>query len=270
MADGKQVTTWFVDYCTEFGQSDSSSSCINTCASEATSNMTPCDGTQNSTRWCCGIGTDCCETGVGVVVLQQALGSSAASAATSVASSASSSTSSSATSSVSSTTNLIATSSSSLGFTSSTSFSASSSGSNTLASQASSDSSLLTSQSSVSTSSMTSQTTAAVSPTTSSANATTSKMLSGGAIAGIVIGVVAGLALAAGGVLLARSARRKRHVESMAPSYDGPSAPVEAPAYSPRPAMQELGALGKQDYVPEMPGAPPSELYGSTASIAHK
>ncbi|OQO14746.1 hypothetical protein B0A48_00128 [Cryoendolithus antarcticus] len=105
---------------------------------------------------------------------------------------------------------------------------------------------------------------------TSSTNASTSKTLSGGAIAGIVIGVVAGLALAAAAFLLARSARRDRHAEHIAPSNGGPSAPVEAPAYSPRPAMQELGALGKQDYVPEMPGAPPSELYGSTASIAHK
>ncbi|KAK6438067.1 hypothetical protein LTR95_005741 [Oleoguttula sp. CCFEE 5521] len=270
MADGKQVTTWFVDYCTEFGQSDSSVSCINTCASEATSNMTPCDGTQNSTRWCCGIGTDCCNTGVGVVVLQQVFGSVAAGAITSAASSASFSTFSSAASSVPSTTNPIATTSSSPESVSNTPSSASSSGSNPLTSQASTDSNLLTSQASVSTSSTSSQTTSAASPTTSSTNAPTSKTLGGGAIAGIVIGVVGGLALAAAAILLARSARRKRHAEHMTPSYDGPSAPVEAPAYSPRSTMQELDALGKQDYMPELPQAPPSELYGSTASIAHK
>jgi len=36
--------------------------------------LSPCNGTANSLTWCCGETTDCCQTGNGVIALQQVFG----------------------------------------------------------------------------------------------------------------------------------------------------------------------------------------------------
>ncbi|KAF3050126.1 hypothetical protein E8E11_008274 [Didymella keratinophila] len=61
--EGERITTWFIDYCTEGGQADEATKCANVCSTgdqELTAKITPCDGTKNSTKWCCGASTDCC------------------------------------------------------------------------------------------------------------------------------------------------------------------------------------------------------------------
>ncbi|OSS50962.1 hypothetical protein B5807_04620 [Epicoccum nigrum] len=75
--EGARVTTFFIDYCTENGQDGSEGKCINVCpfaSQELTAKITPCDGTANSTEWCCGADTACCKSRSGVVKLDQVLG----------------------------------------------------------------------------------------------------------------------------------------------------------------------------------------------------
>ncbi|KAH6633046.1 hypothetical protein C7974DRAFT_163792 [Boeremia exigua] len=75
--EGQPVTTWFIDYCTENGQSDSAGKCLNVCPTaslELTAKITPCDGTATSSRWCCGDTRGCCNSNSGVVLLEQVLG----------------------------------------------------------------------------------------------------------------------------------------------------------------------------------------------------
>ena len=41
---------------------------------DITPRLSPCDGTANSSAWCCGETADCCQTGNGVITLQQVFG----------------------------------------------------------------------------------------------------------------------------------------------------------------------------------------------------
>lgn len=81
----------FVDYCTENGQKDEASKCANVCSTgneELTAKITPCDGTKNSTKWCCGASTDCCsgDSSIKPVELAQILGAVSSSVVSSSAS----------------------------------------------------------------------------------------------------------------------------------------------------------------------------------------
>lgn len=55
--------------------------------SDKTAPITPCDGTANSSRWCCGHDTDCCAEGLPYIPLQQILGRASSSVISSTASS---------------------------------------------------------------------------------------------------------------------------------------------------------------------------------------
>jgi hypothetical protein len=193
----------FVDYCTESGQSNSAGKCLsnvcNTGNYELTAPITPCDGTSNSSKWCCGHNKDCCDSGAGVVLLEQVLGS-----------------------------------------VSSTVISPSSIASATLTS---------------------SQTSTSASATATNTGDSGSSGLGGGAIAGIVIGAVAGLALVAAALFFARRASRKKKPQDPAPL-------VPEVAYTP--AMQELGPTVKYAHVQEMPGPPPGDLQGDVPVRAQK
>lgn len=92
---GKQ----FIDYCTEGGQKDEATKCANVCSTgnqELTAKITPCDGTKNSTKWCCGASTDCCsgDSDVKPIELAQVLGAVSSSVVSASASATSSATSS--------------------------------------------------------------------------------------------------------------------------------------------------------------------------------
>lgn len=117
--EGERITTWvsfnfllvqcarrltrvyqFIDYCTENGQKDEATKCANVCSTgdeELTAKITPCDGTKNSTKWCCGASTDCCsgDSDVKPVELAQILGAVSSSVVSVSASATSSATSSS-------------------------------------------------------------------------------------------------------------------------------------------------------------------------------
>ena len=201
--ENKADVLQFVDYCTESGQSNSAGKCLsnvcNTGDYELTAPITPCDGTANSSRWCCGHDKDCCNSGAGVVLLEQVLGS------------------------VSST--------------------------------------VVSSSSIASATSTPSQTSAPPSATATNTGDSGSSDLGGGAIAGIVIGAVAGLALVAAALFFARRASRKKKLQDTMPL-------VPEVAYTP--AMQELGPTVKYTHVQEMPGPPPGELQGDVPVHAHK
>ena len=173
---------------------------------ELTAKITPCDGTKNSTKWCCGASTDCCSGNYDIkpVELAQILGAVSSSVISSSASAISS-------------------------FTSAAS------------------------QTSVS---------ASTTPNVVNANNSVSSSLSGGAIAGIVIGALAGLALIAAALLFLCSASRKKKAGYEAPPAADYSSLVEAPASSPSPGRQEMSSAVKYAHVAEMPGLPPSELQG--------
>ncbi|KAJ5736655.1 uncharacterized protein N7483_001780 [Penicillium malachiteum] len=50
---------------------NSSGNCLNYCMGEETSHMTPCDGTKNSSTWCCGDdNTACCGTSSAITISQ--------------------------------------------------------------------------------------------------------------------------------------------------------------------------------------------------------
>lgn len=51
---------------------------------DTTPRLSPCDGTANSSTWCCGETTDCCQTGNGVITLQQVFGRVSSSVSSSV------------------------------------------------------------------------------------------------------------------------------------------------------------------------------------------
>ena len=144
--------------------------------------MTPCDGTANSTRWCCGDNKDCCAGDIGFETLAQIFLGDLSSATT-----------------VSSVSVAVAASSSTAVASLSTS---STSGTSTSSTSG-------TSTSSTSTSSTSTSSTSA--PQTEEA----STSLSGGAIAGIVVGAIAGIALIGAAWFLL--ARRRRPSEDPAP-----------------------------------------------------
>ncbi|KAJ4983949.1 hypothetical protein SVAN01_10570 [Stagonosporopsis vannaccii] len=216
--EGQPVTTWFVDYCTEYGQADSAAKCLNICPTaslELTAKITPCDGTATSSRWCCGDTRGCCNSNTGVVLLEQVLGQ---------------------------------VSSSVISFSSSATSPAAS-----------------TPSSSQSSTSAASSAAASSSPTDTNNPNSASSGLGGGAIAGIVIGAIAGLALIAAALYFARRASQKKRSNT---SDEAPTI-AEVP-YSPAPAMQELGPTVKYAHVQEMPGAPPGELQGDMPAHVHK
>ncbi|KAJ8115058.1 hypothetical protein OPT61_g3204 [Boeremia exigua] len=100
-------------------------------------------------------------------------------------------------------------------------------------------------------------------PTETSSASSDSSGLGGGAIAGIVVGAIAGLALVvAGALFFARRASRKRKLVEEAPAV------AEVP-YSPV-SLQEMGPTVKYAHVQEMPGAPPGELQGDVPAQAHR
>lgn len=105
------------------------------------------------------------------------------------------------------------------------------------------------------------QASASATPTQTNRVDSGSTGLGGGAIAGIVIGAVAGLALLAAVLFFARRASRKKKVEN-------PATPVAEVPYNP--AMQELPPTVKYAHVQEMPGPPPGELQGDVPAHAHK
>lgn len=104
----------------------------------------------------------------------------------------------------------------------------------------------------------------ALPPATSSADSG-SKGLSGGAIAGIVIGAIGGLALFLLGFFLAMRRRSRKNSET---TYGDPTV-AEVP-YSPAAEVQELGHSVKYAHVQEMPEAPPGELQGDMPLQAHR
>ncbi|KAJ4332769.1 hypothetical protein N0V87_008127 [Didymella glomerata] len=96
--EGERLTTWFIDYCTEGGQEDEATKCANVCSTgnqELTAKITPCDGTKNSTKWCCGGSTDCCsgDSNIKPVELAQILGAVSSSVVSGITSATSSATS---------------------------------------------------------------------------------------------------------------------------------------------------------------------------------
>lgn len=155
--------------------------------------MTPCDGTANSTRWCCGDNVECCSGDIGVETIAQTF------------------------------TGMIASSTAALP---SSGASASTSG-------------------------------AATNPSTSEtavlAHSTTSSALSGGAIAGIVIGALAGVALI--GAALFFIARRHRPAAPPPAEY----AEIDRTTHSPKishaheadvgePQVSEVSAANTKDH----------------------
>lgn len=169
---------------------------------ELTAKITPCDGTKNSTNWCCGDSTDCCsgDSNTKPINLAQVLGA----VSSSVVSPSASATSSTPTASQSST---------------------------------------------------------SATPTAATNSSLSSSGLGGGAIAGIVIGALAGLALIAAVLFFWRRASRKK-AGYAAPAIADHSHPVEAPAGSPGAGRQEMSSTVKYAHVAEMAGSPPSELQG--------
>ncbi|KAJ8111904.1 hypothetical protein OPT61_g5613 [Boeremia exigua] len=66
------ITTYFREECTVADWK--SGKCLSICLSNSVSRnveMTPCDGTANSTRWCCGNNEECCAGDIGVETLAQ-------------------------------------------------------------------------------------------------------------------------------------------------------------------------------------------------------
>lgn len=208
----------FIDYCTEGGQADEATKCANVCSTgdqELTAKITPCDGTKNSTKWCCGASTDCCsgDGDVKPVELAQILGAVSSSVGSVSASATSSATS--------------------------TGPQASASGA------------------------------ASSAPTAATTENSGSKGLGGGAIAGIVIGALAGLGLIAAALFFARRASQTKKKAGYGPPPGAEHArPVEAPAYSPGPERQEMSSAIKYAHVAEMPGPPPLELQGDSPAQA--
>ncbi|KAF2994170.1 hypothetical protein E8E13_001256 [Curvularia kusanoi] len=211
-SNNERETTYWIDFCTEYGQNNATGKCLDVCQrtdETKTNQITPCDGTANSTRWCCGQSNACCASNVDVVTLDQVLG------------------------------------------------------------QVSSSTSIQSSTATSSSSPTSSSTSAPPTPTASGkANASgianpgqgngdsSSSGLGGGAIAGIAIGVIAGVALTAAALFFARRASQKKRAATV---VSGGSSVAELP-YNQVP--QEIGATTKYAYVAEVPGAPPSELYG--------
>jgi hypothetical protein len=172
---------------------------------ELTAKITPCDGTKNSTKWCCGASTDCCsgDSDVKPVELAQILGAVSSSVVSVGAST--------------------------------------------------------TTSTAVST---TSQGSASGAPTAVTTESSGSKGLSGGAIAGIVIGALAGLVLIIAALFFARRVSQKKQAGYAAPPSAEHVLPAEVPAYSPEPPRQEMSSTVKYAHVAEMSGSPPSELPG--------
>lgn len=202
-------TRQFVDYCTENGQKDEATKCANVCSTgnqELTAKITPCDGTKNSTKWCCGASTDCCsgDSTTKPVQLAQILGAVSSSVISSSAS------------------------------TTATASQSSASGS------------------------------ASAAPAAGNTDGSGSKGLGGGAIAGIVIGALAGVALIAAALFFARRASHKKKAGYEAPPIAEPPLPAEAPANAFGSERQEMSSTVKYAHVAEMAGPPPSELHGDS------
>ncbi|KAF3038049.1 hypothetical protein E8E11_002169 [Didymella keratinophila] len=185
-----KVAYW-VDFCTN---SDvSADGCLDVC--QQTKNlfgntpMVPCDGTATSERWCCGDSNNCCTSNVGVVRLAQVLGGTLSSI---VSSSAGSSTT----------------------VTSSARLNAATTGSPMPASA--NASSTPTSTDAASASSLLSS--------SSSSSSNSDSKLSGGAITGIVIGALAGIALLGAAIFFARRAAMWKKKASAAPEAGEASA----------------------------------------------
>lgn len=209
----------FIDYCTEGGQEDEATKCANVCSTgdqELTAKITPCDGTKNSTKWCCGASTDCCsgDSDIKPVELAQILGAVSSSVVSGSASATSSAT--------------------------------------PIASQASASG------------------TASAAPAAANSESSGSKGLGGGAIAGIVVGALAGLALIAATLFFARRASQKKKAGYGPPPGTEHAQPLEAPAYSPGPERQEMSSTVKYAHVAEMPGPPPIELQGDAPAHVTK
>ncbi|KAJ0423272.1 hypothetical protein BJY00DRAFT_278949 [Aspergillus carlsbadensis] len=64
------VTEYWRDLCTSSEWPEDN--CVDVCSqgddAEVTVQVTPCDGTENSTEWCCGSSTDCCGTDAAVTI----------------------------------------------------------------------------------------------------------------------------------------------------------------------------------------------------------
>ncbi|KAF1954979.1 hypothetical protein CC80DRAFT_594624 [Byssothecium circinans] len=71
--DGEKITAYWLNFCTD--KDITSGKCLDVCRETRNdgggSPMTPCDGTNTSTRWCCGTSTTCCTNNFGVVELPQ-------------------------------------------------------------------------------------------------------------------------------------------------------------------------------------------------------
>ncbi|PVH92144.1 hypothetical protein DM02DRAFT_620115 [Periconia macrospinosa] len=69
MDSGNKTIYYRRSYCTS--QQWESGNCLTTCGKGGTGfkDMTPCDGTSTSERWCCGTNTDCCNDPKGQVVI---------------------------------------------------------------------------------------------------------------------------------------------------------------------------------------------------------
>ncbi|KAF2644648.1 hypothetical protein P280DRAFT_465942 [Massarina eburnea CBS 473.64] len=69
--NGTKTTNYWLEYCTD--KDVTSGKCLDVCRETRNDAggtlMTPCDGTNNSTKWCCGGSTTCCTNDYGVVQL---------------------------------------------------------------------------------------------------------------------------------------------------------------------------------------------------------
>jgi hypothetical protein len=66
----------YIDFCTDYSQPNNPRKCSKFCQGkqDITPRLPPCDGTANSSIWCCGEATDCCQPGDRVITLEQVLG----------------------------------------------------------------------------------------------------------------------------------------------------------------------------------------------------
>ena len=171
----------WVDFCTD--SNVSGGNCLDVCheTKNAFGNtaLVPCDGTATSDRWCCGGTNACCTSNVGVVLLAQVLGGTIVNSSTATSSA------------------------------------------TTLSSAASSNAATTRSSTSpVSAGASTTPTStdaAAGSNSSSSSSSGSGSKLSGGAIAGIVIGALAGVALLAAAIFFARRATMWKKKASAVP-----------------------------------------------------